>query len=57
MNNQELTITLPVDTVNACLAALAKFPYEAAQPHIDLLRARASEALAANEADKAGGTD
>jgi hypothetical protein len=47
VNPQEVTLTLPVETINACLAALVKFPYEAAQPHIDLLRTRASEALAA----------
>jgi hypothetical protein len=41
----EVTITIPVDTVNAALAALSKFPYEQAQPHIDLLRSRASAAL------------
>lgn len=43
---KEVTVTLPIDTVNACLAALAKTPYEFAQPHIELLRSRASAALA-----------
>ena len=34
-----ITITLPLDTTNACLVALSKFPYAEAQPHIDLIRA------------------
>lgn len=44
--NKEVTLTLPLDTINACLAALSKFPYEVAQPHIDLVRSRAAEGLA-----------
>jgi hypothetical protein len=42
---QELKVTLPVDTINACLAALSKMPYEFAQPHIDMVRGRASQAM------------
>ena len=34
-----ITITLPSETINACLVALSKFPYSEAQPHIDLIRA------------------
>jgi hypothetical protein len=45
----EVTITLPIETINACLAALVKFPYEQSQPHIELLRVRANEALAAQQ--------
>lgn len=43
---KDITLTLPVETVNACLAALVKTPYEFAQPHIEMLRSRASAALA-----------
>ena len=44
---QELNVTIPVDTINFCLSALGKLPYEVSQPHIELLRSRASAALAA----------
>lgn len=47
MNQQEVTVTLPVDTVNAALMALSKFPYEQSQPHIDLIRSRVDAALGA----------
>lgn len=50
---KEITVTLPVDTVNAALAALAKTSYEFAQPHIDLIRDRAGKALAAAAAQPA----
>lgn len=46
----QITLTLPVETVNAALAALAKAPYEFAQPHIDLIRDRASAAMKEAEA-------
>lgn len=42
---KEITLTLPIETVNACLGALAKTTYEFAQPHIDLIRDRAGKAL------------
>lgn len=42
----EVTITLPVETVNAAIAALAKMPYEFAKPHIEIIQQRGSEALA-----------
>lgn len=40
MNSQEVTVTLPIESINAALVALSKFPYEQAQPHIDLIRSR-----------------
>ena len=43
----EVTITLPVETINACIAALAKLPYEHTHMHIDLLKARATESMQA----------
>lgn len=46
---QEITITLPVETVNAAIGALTKLPYEFSQPHIDLLRQRGNAALEALE--------
>lgn len=45
----QVTLTLPIETVNAALQALAKTPYEFAQPHIDLIRDRASQAMQAAE--------
>lgn len=45
-----ITLTIPLDTVNAALVALSKFPYEQSQPHIDLIRAQAEpQAKAAAE--------
>lgn len=46
MNPQEVTITLPVETLNACLAALVKMPYEFAHQHITLIQQRGAAALA-----------
>lgn len=45
MNPQEVTITLPVETLNACLAALGKLPYEFAIGHITLIKQRGDAAL------------
>lgn len=45
MNSQEVTVTLPIESINAALVALSKFPYEQAQPHIDVLRASVNSAL------------
>jgi len=45
----EITITIPIDTVNAAISALAKFPYDQAQPHIDVLRSRAIMAVQEQE--------
>jgi hypothetical protein len=36
-----INLSVPLDTVNAALVALSKFPYEQAQPHIDLIRGQA----------------
>lgn len=46
VNPQEVTISLPVETLNACLAALVKMPYEFANPHITLIQQRGAAALA-----------
>lgn len=43
--NSEVTIKLPMATVDACITALAKFPYEQAAPHIDALRASVNAVL------------
>lgn len=45
MNPQEVTVTLPVESINAALVALSKFPYEQAQPHIELIKARVEAAM------------
>lgn len=45
-----LNINIPLDTVNAAIQALFKMPYEFAAPHIQLLQARAQEAVQAYEA-------
>ena len=50
MNSNTITLTLPLDTLNAALQSLAKMPYEFAQPHIDLIRDRASQAMKEAEA-------
>lgn len=56
----ELTITLPVQTIQLALNALAKLPYETSMQHIRLIEQRASEAAAAAQATEAapseGGT-
>jgi hypothetical protein len=56
-----INLSLPLDTVNAALVALAKFPYEQAQPHIDLIRSQAEpqvQAAADAESEQTlGGTD
>ena len=46
-----INLSIPLDTVNAALVALSKFPYDQAQPHIDLIRSQAEpQAVAAAEA-------
>ena len=59
-----INLNIPLDTVNAALVALSKFPYDQAQPHIDLIRAQAepqAKAIADDEQAKKeisfGGTD
>jgi hypothetical protein len=59
-----VSLNIPLDTVNACLVALSKFPYEQAQPHIDLIRRQvepqvsaAQQAQQQDELVNAGGTD
>ena len=49
-----INLSVPLDTVNAALVALSKFPYDQAQPHIDLIRGQAepqAQAQAAAEAE------
>ena len=36
-----INLSVPLETVNAAIVALSKFPYEQAQPHIDLIRGQA----------------
>lgn len=60
MNNQQITLTLPVDAVNAILAALSKAPYEAVADLIATVRHQALSQLQPAqpaEAEPAGGTD
>lgn len=45
MTLNEINLTLPVETLDAAIRALSKQPYDFAQPHIDLIRQRASAAL------------
>lgn len=45
MNSEEVTVTLPLESINAALMALSKFPYEQARPHIELIKARVEEAM------------
>lgn len=45
----ELTLSLPVQTIQLALNALAKLPYETAAAHIRLIEQRASEAAAAQQ--------
>jgi hypothetical protein len=49
-----INLSVPLETVNAALVALSKFPYEQAQPHIDLIRGQAEpQAKAQAEAQQA----
>lgn len=43
-----INLTLPLDTVKATIVALSKFPYEQAQPHIDLIRGQAEPQIQAH---------
>jgi hypothetical protein len=36
-----IQLSVPPETINAVIVALSKFPYEQAQPHIDLIRGQA----------------
>lgn len=45
VDSKDVTVTLPLDSINAALMALSKFPYEQAQPHIDLIRSSVNAAL------------
>ncbi len=52
----EVTVTLPIDSINAALVALSKFPYDQAQPHIDLIKSRVDAVMkAAQEPQPAEG--
>jgi hypothetical protein len=49
-----INLSVPLETVNAALVALSKFPYEQSQPHIDLIRGQAEpQAKAQAEAEQA----
>jgi hypothetical protein len=53
MSNMNLIkLLVPLETVNAAIVALSKFPYEQAQPHIDLIRGQA-DTQAKNHAEAA----
>jgi hypothetical protein len=45
----ELTLTLPVQTIQLVLNALAKLPYETSAAHIRLIEQKAGEAAAAQQ--------
>jgi hypothetical protein len=47
-----INLSVPLDTVNAVLVALSKFPYEQAKPHIDLIRSQAEPQALAAESDE-----
>lgn len=47
MNNQQVTLTLPVDSVNTILGALSKAPYEAVADLITTVRHQALSQLQA----------
>lgn len=49
--NINLNITL--DTANACLVALSKFPWEQADPHIKVLRAQIEPQVQAAQDEQA----
>jgi hypothetical protein len=52
----EVTVTLPIDSINAALVALSKFPYDQAQPHIDMIKSRVDAVIkAAQDAQPAEG--
>lgn len=53
MNSEEVTVTLPLESINAALVALSKFPYEQAQPHIELIKARVDRAMKPAEQEAA----
>lgn len=57
MNSQEVTVTLPIESINAALVALSKFPYEQAQPHIDLIRSRVDAVIKTAAPDTVTVTD
>lgn len=61
-----INLSLPKATVDACLVALSKFPWEQSNEHIVLIRgqrdpqvlaAEAAQAEIDPETEKAGGTD
>jgi hypothetical protein len=52
----EVTVTLPIDSINAALMALSKFPYDQAKPHIDMIKSRVDAVMkAAQEPQPAEG--
>jgi hypothetical protein len=52
----EVYVTLPIDSINAALMALSKFPYDQAKPHIDMIKSRVDAVMkAAQEPQPAEG--
>jgi hypothetical protein len=49
----EINVTIPLETVNAAIQALAKMPYEFSANHIALLQQRGNEAINAMNAANA----
>jgi len=47
---QQIQVNVPLDTVNACIQALAEQPYKVSAQHIQFLQMRAQEAINAFEA-------
>lgn len=55
-----ITLNVTLDTANACLVALSKFPWEQADPHIKVLREQVEPQVETDidpATEKAGGTD
>jgi hypothetical protein len=46
----QIKLDLHLDTVNACLTALGKLPYEFAAPHINILQQQAGPQFEAAQA-------
>lgn len=45
-----ININVPLDTINACIQALAEQPFKVSAQHIQLLQTRAQDAINAFEA-------
>ena len=47
---QQIHVNIPLETINACIQALAEQPFKVSAQHIQLLQTRAQEAINAFEA-------